>query len=104
MNTDKLTGTTVITRDGRQLGTVTTIELDEATWRVTALGVRLDRNVCEDFGIHRRIFGQYTVNISTDHVVAASDTIVLDTTLAELEQKKDEVSGKRERAAGSAAS
>ena len=104
MNIDKLTGMTVITKDGRQLGTITGMDIDEREWKVSSLSVRLDRHVCEDFGIERRLFGSHTVHIEAKHVTAASDTVVLDATLAQIEKERERERPKPAQVSGQATS
>lgn len=80
---------TVITKDGRELGKVRGVDIDIDNWNVRALAVRLEKSVCEDFGVEPKLIGSYTVHVRVDHVAAVGDTVLLNATLKDLEEARD---------------
>lgn len=89
LSMDKLEGKPVLTKDGRRLGAIAGVHVNPETWHVDSLTVRLDRNLVAEFGMVRKLFGSYDVGIRTEHVSAVSDTLILNTTLAELEASRE---------------
>ncbi len=83
-NADKLTGSRVVTQEGRQLGVVTGLDIEMEDWRVSALAVRLDRQAAADLGLARRLFRGQTVHIPVEHIAGATDTVVLKLTLSDI--------------------
>lgn len=90
---ENLDGKGVLTKDGRRLGQVSGIRVDPKSWHVDSLTVRLDRDLVTEFGMGRKLFGSHDVGILTEHVSAVSDTVLLRTTLKELEASHEAIVG-----------
>ena len=83
---DQLLGKVVISKDGRKLGTIGGLGIDSDSWHVNTLSVRLEREMSKELGHERKVFGFQTVDLSTQRVAAVGDTVVLNATIAELEE------------------
>lgn len=103
MKFSELSGKDVISQDGRELGEVSDVVLDDTSWRIGALVVKLERDLLESFHMKRPMFGTQTVQIPTAHVSGVGDKVILHKTLDELTAlAREEV--RRENAASPAAS
>jgi sporulation protein YlmC with PRC-barrel domain len=73
----------VIGRAGTNIGKVEDLLIDTNNWRVTALQVRLEGQIAEEFGMKKR-FGSTQIALSVEYVQGASDKIVLTMGVEEL--------------------
>lgn len=67
----------VLTQDGREVGHVEALELDQGTWNVPALLVKLRRDQLEPLGLKRPMFGGKTTRLGVDQVADVTDHVVL---------------------------
>lgn len=72
-----LEGKGVLTQDGRAIGTVSDMMLTDTEWTVTSLVVKIDRDLLEEFGMKKPMFGTQTVLVSVSAVSGVSDKIIL---------------------------
>lgn len=87
---DELSGKGVLTKDGREIGKLSDLELDHEEWKVTALVVKLDRDLLETFEMKKPMFGTVALPIPVDYVDALGDKVMLNKTLEDLvEHAKD---------------
>lgn len=84
LRADDLRGKQVVTQDGRQLGDIRSLLIGTPQWRVTALKVRLRRDLLEELELHRPLLGTQTVDIPTEQISGISDQVILLTRLDEL--------------------
>lgn len=80
----ELSGKDVISQDGRDIGSVSDIVFDDASWHIDTLVVKLARDLLESFHMKRPMFGTQTIQIPTTHVSGVGDKVILHKTLAEL--------------------
>lgn len=80
----ELSGKGVISQDGRELGEVSDVLLDDASWHIDSLVVKLDRDLLESFHMKRPMFGTQTIQIPTSYVSGVGDKVILLKTLEEL--------------------
>jgi sporulation protein YlmC with PRC-barrel domain len=84
MRPSELEGKNVIETGGRILGTVSGIEIDLLSWKVTHLKVQLSYDAVESLGYKRPRFGHIEIMISVDTVKAVSDVVTLDKSIKDL--------------------
>lgn len=73
----------VITRDGRILGRLTALRVDEE-WKIPLLAVSLNRDVAEKVEVRKPLFGSPRVFLDPSEVAALGDNVILDRSLAEV--------------------
>ena len=87
---DELSGKGVMTKDGREIGKLSDVEIDHEEWSVTAFLVKLDRDLLETFEMKKPMFGTVALPIPVDFIGALGDKLMLEKTLEELvEHAKD---------------
>lgn len=80
-----LTGRTVVTKDGIQLGDVVDLDLDPADWRVHWIYLRLHRALTDRFHIDAPfVMGTRTISFSVEYVANIDKEIALRVTLEEI--------------------
>jgi sporulation protein YlmC with PRC-barrel domain len=73
----ELRGRTVIGADGNAIGEVVGIVLDNETWSVTGLRLRLRGHVASQLGVDHSIFRPSIVEVPVGQVQSAGDAVVL---------------------------
>lgn len=84
MSNNELAGKMIVAGDGREVGEVDDVYIDVVQWRVTALGVRLRREVLDELHLRRPLLGSQTIRLPVEQVGAVSDTVVLKPPLADV--------------------
>jgi sporulation protein YlmC with PRC-barrel domain len=84
MRPSELEGKNVIETGGRILGTVSGIEIDLSSWKVTHLKVQLSYDSVESLGYKRPRLGRVEIMIPVDALKAVSDVITLDKSMNDL--------------------
>src|SRR4026208_1417517 len=80
---EHLRGRTVISSDGKALGEIVTLFLDNATWVVEALDVKLRNEAADEIGANRGIFKlkAATLEIPVRMIQSVGDAVVLSVAL-----------------------
>jgi len=86
-----LKGKEVITADGKSVGKVADVAIDERNWVVDAIVVEVDPGVASLFGVKKRLLKAPRVNISADRVEHMADVVKLRDNIAELKVELHEV-------------
>jgi len=74
---DHLRGRTVISADGKALGEITMLFLDNATWVIESFEVKLRNEAADDIGVSRSIFKKAaTLEIPVQMVQSVGDAVV----------------------------
>jgi sporulation protein YlmC with PRC-barrel domain len=84
---DKITdlrGKAVLTADGKNVGTLADLSVDEHTWHINSLVVEVDPAVASLFGVKKKLLKAARVKISTDKVEHLADVVKLRDALANL--------------------
>lgn len=81
---DEMKGKGVLSQDGREFGSVDDLVLDHEAWHVTALVVKLERELLEQFGMKKPMFGTTTIELNVDLVSGIGDKVILHKSLADL--------------------
>lgn len=79
-----LVGKQVVCGDGRSLGRIEDLQIDEDAWYVRGVLVRLRRDVLEDLGVANHLSTPRVVLVSTRQVQHVSDRVLLSPPLEEL--------------------
>jgi sporulation protein YlmC with PRC-barrel domain len=74
---EDLRGRTVIASDGRAIGALKALRIDETTWRVAAIQIALTKEIADRIGIKRSVFHPGTIDVPIDSVQSVGDAIVL---------------------------
>ena len=84
---DKITdlrGKPVLTADGKNVGALADLSIDEHTWKITSIVVEVDPAVASLFGVKKKLLKAARVKISTEKVEHMADVIKLRDELAHL--------------------
>ncbi len=81
---ENLSGKGVLTQDGREIGKLSDLVVDSASWRVRALVVKLDRDLLDQFDLKKPMFGTVPLDIPVDFVSGIGDKVVLHKKLGEV--------------------
>jgi sporulation protein YlmC with PRC-barrel domain len=78
---------TVLTADGQAIGTVASLQIQVADWRIAALDVKVHRGAEQALGVRRQLLRGATVTIPTGWIQSVQDALILGTTTAELRHR-----------------
>jgi sporulation protein YlmC with PRC-barrel domain len=70
-------GMKVIGQHGREIGVITDMLADVATWQLQSLEVKLNRETLDDLKLNRSWFGTQTVHVPVSEISGATDNLVL---------------------------
>ena len=73
----ELRGRTVIGSDGNAIGEVLAILLDNETWSVTGLRLRLRGQVASQIGVDHSLFRPSTIEVPISQIQSVGDAVVL---------------------------
>ncbi|MBA3538432.1 MAG: PRC-barrel domain-containing protein [Deltaproteobacteria bacterium] len=90
---ESLRGRTVIGSDGRLIGDITQLVIDDITWRIEAINVKLRKDVATHIGAGWSVFHAATVEIPTSKVQSVGDAVILAMTVDDLRQVLPDVTG-----------
>ena len=80
-------GRTVVAAGGEELGTVAALTLDDETWRVETLQVKLESDSADRLGAFWNLFHAGRIELPTRFVQSVSDTVVLSVSVDGLRQE-----------------
>ncbi len=83
---NELKGKNVIS-SAKNIGTVSDIEIDAATWKVTNIRVGLTDDMISFLGYHKPLRGKVQVLLSTNVIDAVGDFVALNINVDELKAK-----------------
>ncbi len=84
LNTDKLLGKDLFSKDGWQLGTIDSLDVDVEAWQVLSVHVKLQRSVLEDLQLKRPLLRTQKIQISVEEIAGAADSVVLERPLEDV--------------------
>lgn len=79
-----LKGRSVVTADGKTVGRLADLSIDEHSWRVAAVVIDVDPQVASLFGVKKKLLKSPRVRISADKVEHVADVIKLRDELSQL--------------------
>jgi sporulation protein YlmC with PRC-barrel domain len=74
----------VLDAGGLVLGEVETVLVDPATWKVSALRMKVRREMSDQVGVDRGLFGRPTIDVPCRLVQSVGDAVLLHTSAAHL--------------------
>lgn len=80
----ELEGRTVLGKGGREIGELAGIYIDVDNWKVTYIEVKVLKDVLEDMGMKRPVFGTQTIKVPISQISRTSDAILLEAELSEV--------------------
>lgn len=72
-----LHGRTVISADGKVLGSISELFVSTSEWRVESLRVELHKDIADRIGANRTLFHRGTIELPINMVQSVSDTVIL---------------------------
>ncbi len=84
MRPSELEGKNVIGTGGKIVGTVSGIEFEPLSWKVTRLQVRLSDDAVQTLGYKKPFLGHVEILVSVDAVKGVSDVVTLNKSITEL--------------------
>lgn len=77
LSAENLHGRTVITADGQAIGSIKSVFLDAAAWRVESISIELHKDVADHIGASRGIFHRGLIELPVQLVQSVGDAVVL---------------------------
>ena len=77
----------VISKDGRELGTLAGSTIDTSNWTVLNIMVNVPKEPAKELGIKKKWFKPVIINVSTDLISVVGDVIQLRLDMKELAEK-----------------
>jgi sporulation protein YlmC with PRC-barrel domain len=77
LSDDSLRGRAVISADGHVIGSVTSLYLDDAEWRVESIVVELRKDIAARIGAGRRLFHRASIELPVALIQSVGDAVVL---------------------------
>lgn len=85
--TDKtLHGRTVISADGKAIGSISEIFISSSDWRVESLRIELQKDIADRIGANRTIFHRGTIELPISFVQSVSDAVILTIAVEQLRE------------------
>ena len=79
-----LKGKTILTADGKTVGTLSDLSIDEHSWTIGAIVVDVDPAIASLFGVKKRLLKTPRVKISVDKIEHLADVVKLRDNLGHL--------------------
>jgi sporulation protein YlmC with PRC-barrel domain len=83
----ELNGKTVIDGAGNPIGEVEDVLIDDTSWRVSALRVKLRREAANALGERQRAFHSAVIDVPAEAIGAAGQTVVLNVPVGQVQQR-----------------
>ncbi len=81
-----LDGRTVISADGKVLGSISELFISTSEWRVEAIRIELRKDIADRIGANRTIFHRGTIELPVSFVQSVSDAVVLTVDVEQLRE------------------
>jgi len=77
LSADNLQGRTVISADGKAIGSIRSVFLDASEWRVEAISIDLRKDIADRIGAARSVFHRGSIEIPVALIQSVGDAVVL---------------------------
>lgn len=81
-----LDGRTVISADGKVIGSISELFVSTSEWRVESIRIELNKDIADSIGASRTIFHHGTIELPVSFVQSVSDTVVLTVDVEQLRE------------------
>lgn len=81
-----LHGRTVISADGKVIGSISELSISTSEWRVESIHIELDKDIADRIGANRTMFHRGTIELPVSFVQSVSDTVVLTVDVEQLRE------------------
>jgi len=86
LSAETLHDRTVISADGKAIGSVTELFISISDWRVESVRIELHKDIADRIGAHRTVFHRGTVELPVSFIQSVSDAIVLSVSVDQLQE------------------
>ena len=86
LSAETLHDRTVISADGKAIGSVTELFISISDWRVESVRIELHKDIADRIGAHRTVFHRGTVELPVSFIQSVSDAIVLSVDVDQLQE------------------
>lgn len=77
---------TVISADGKAIGSITELFISTSDWRVESVRVELHKDIADHIGASRGLFHRGTIEVPVSFIQSVSDTVVLSVNVDQLRE------------------
>ena len=77
---------TVISADGKAIGSITELFVSTSDWRIESIRIQLRKDIAERIGADHSIFRRGTLELPVSFIQSVSDTVVLSVNLEQLRE------------------
>jgi len=81
-----LHGRTVVSADGKVIGSISELYINTSDWRVESIGIELNKDIADRIGANRTIFHPGTIELPVSLVQSVSDALVLTVDVEQLRE------------------
>ena len=81
-----LHGKTVISADGKVIGSISELFISTSDWRVESILIELNKNIADSIGANRTIFHRGTIELPVSFVQSVSDAVLLTVDVKQLRE------------------
>ena len=70
-------GRTVISADGKAVGTITELFISDSDWRIESIRIEVRKEIADRIGANRTMFHRATIELPVAFIQSVSDAVVL---------------------------
>jgi sporulation protein YlmC with PRC-barrel domain len=86
LSDETLHGRTVISADGRAIGSITELFINTSDWRIESVRIELHKDIADRIGANRTFFRRGTIELPASFIQSVSDTVVLSVNVDQLRE------------------
>jgi sporulation protein YlmC with PRC-barrel domain len=77
---------TVISADGKAIGSISELFISTSDWRIESIRVELNKDIAQRIGATRTLFHRGTIELPVNFIQSVSDTVVLSVDVDQLRE------------------
>ena len=86
LSDESLRGRTVISADGKAIGSIAELFISSTDWRVESVRIELRKDIADRIGANRTIFHRGTIELPVSFIQSVSDAVVLSVDVEKLRE------------------
>jgi sporulation protein YlmC with PRC-barrel domain len=86
LSDESLRGKTVISADGKAIGAIAELFINQAEWHVESIRIELRSEIADRIGANRTIFHRGTIELPVSFIQSVSDAVVLSVDVEKLRE------------------